>query len=360
MLSCSFQLNKEKNTAHLSLTDFNRLRWTIAAIRSNPDLRDSLILKKDTNRATYLVDSRVMISKASFRAPARTHVVLWDGLNSLIELWVAQPNLKYRDDLTYLYVGNFYEVTSNFPAGSMPLFSDTANASLLAGNGSSFPPLWVDVVSQTRSYLRPIKYWISAPIQHKLLKRGRKIAFCGVVRPDHSVLDSFFRGTALEGLRQVLSPLERLEWKGNINNVRELVLHSFSSLQEARPTSPASWACMYSVLNVIHRLSTLAQISALTPHLFINEYGKQKHFDPYDSKAYTNNMYVDFGSTRGPDAIYPRTVDLLINNKSYKSLRLFNHFNSLNLYLTSNTAEDFWRTCEMHAQELVDSIEITN
>ena len=356
MQSCKVQLTKGQATAHLCFKDFNRLRWAIAAMQSNQDLCRSLT--KITNGPAYLIDSTILLSTVPICLPEQTHVVLWDGLNSLIELWQAWPNLKYRDDLTYLYVGHFIEVTSLFPKGSMPLFSNAATASISARiDPTTFTPLWFDIASQTRSYLRPMKNWLSAPIRHGLLQRGGQIVFCGVIRPDRSVLDSFFRGTTLEGLRQALSTLEGLEWQGSITTVRTAVQHAYASLQEVQATTPTSWACLYSVLNVIHRLGTLAQVNSRTRHLFINEYGRQTHFDPYNAQAYNNNIFVDFGSTRGPDAVYPRSLDILLNNKPYHCLRLFNSDNSLSAYFSTTSADNFWHTCEKHAHELVERLE---
>lgn len=355
MQSTTVHIRNCNKIAHLQLSDFNRLRWSIAAMRSNQALQDSLA--STPADSLYLVDSNCLLNTDVNKLAARSHVILWDGLNSLIELWQARPLLKHRRDLVYLHVGHFMDVADAFPANSRPLFSAVANERLLAGKGSSIKvPAWIDLVSKAREHLRPIKNRQSAPIKHKLLQQGGKIVFCGVICPDRSVLDSFFRGTTSTGLRQSLVSLEGLQWQGRLAAVHEIVVRIYARIQQEKAATAADWACLYSVLNVIHRIGTLAQIDAKTPGLFVNEYGRTGHFDPYCACDYARNVYLDFGSTRGPDAVYPRSVDILLNHKPYKSFRFLDPRQRLQAYLDSNSEKEFWNTCKKHSSEAVASL----
>lgn len=349
------QVGSRKVVARIELTDFNRLRWAVAAIRSNQKLYDSLS-SMETDQP-HLVDSTCLLNVDAADLSERSHVILWDGLNSLIELWQAKPLLKYRHDLVYLHVGHFMDVADAFPVNSMSLFSRETNEHLLSGGESSLHvPAWIDIASKAREYLRPLRNRQLAPVKHKLLQRGGKIAFCGLICPDRFVLDGFFRGTTSSGLRQSLVPLDGLQWQGRIAAVRDTVARVYARIQQEKVTSAAHSACLYSVLNVIHRIGTLVQIDAATPNLFVNEYGRESHFDPYCARDYANNMFLDFGSTRGPDIVYPRSVDIVLNQKPYKSFRLFNSDHGLQNYLAFNSAEDFWDTCEKHAYESLTSL----
>ena len=344
-----------KIVTHLKLTDFNRLRWSVAAMRSNQALQDSLSSTQTGD--SYLVDSTSLLNADVNELTRISHVILWDGLNSLMELWQVSPLLKYRRDLVYLQVGHFVDVADAFPLNSMPLFSAATNEQLLGGNKSSLQvPVWIDMTIKAREYLRPLKNRQSAPVKHGLLQQGGKIVFCGVICPNRSVLDSFFRGTTNSNLRRCLEPLEGLQWQGNLDAVREIVLRIYTRIQQEKAASAADWACLYSVLNVIHRIGTLAQVDAATPRLFVNEYGRTGHFDPYCARAYSRNLFLDFGSTRGPDAVYPRSVDILLNKKPYKSFRFLNPGHRLQSYLDSNSKEDFWNTCKIHSFESLSGL----
>jgi len=301
---------------------------------------------------THMMDSTSLLNVHSLGLSEKSHVILWDGLNSLIELWQAKPLLKNRHDLVYLHVGHFMDVADAFPANSMSLFSHSTNEQLLGGSESSLRvPAWIDMASKAREYLRPLRNRQCAPAKHRVLQRGGQIVFCGLICPDRSVIDTFFRGMTSSGLRQSLAPLEGLQWQGRLAAVRKAVVRIYGQIQQEKVISAAHSACLYSVLNVIHRIGTLVQIDAATPNLFVNEYGREGHFDPYCARAYANNLYLDFGSTRGPDMVYPRSVDILSNQKPCKSFRLIHSDHSLQDYLASSSEEDFWNACAEHASE---------
>lgn len=351
------QVGNQKTVIQMELTDFNRLRWAVAAIRSNQKLQDSLS-SMETGQP-HLVDSTSLLNVDIIDLSEKSHVILWDGLNSLIELRQAKPSLKDRHDLVYLHVGHFMDVADAFPANSMSLFSRATNEHLLGGGGSSLHvPVWIDIASKAREYLRPLKNRQCAPAKHRVLQRGGQIVFCGLICPDRSVLDAFFRGITSSGLRQSLVPLEGLQWRGRLAAVRDVVVRTYARIQQEKVISAAHSACLYSMLNVIHRIGTLVQIDAATPNLFVNEYGREGHFDPYCARAYENNIYLDFGSTRGPDMVYPRSVDILLNQKPCKSFRLIHSDHSLQDYLASSSEDDFWNACAEHASESLAGLKV--
>ena len=153
----------------------------------------------------------------------------------------------------------------------------------------------------------------------------------------------------MPGLRPAVVPLGGLDWRGPIDKVRGALLQVFETLLAQRPRTPADLAALYAMLNVLHRMGTLAHLNAMTLKLFVNEYGLQPHFDPYDARGYCGNVFIDFGSTRGPDLVYPRTVDLWSNHKRSASLRFLPQSERLAPWLKSTDAPAFWALCEAQA-----------
>jgi hypothetical protein len=107
-------------------------------------------------------------------------------------------------------------------------------------------------------------------------------------------------------------------------------------------------------------MGTLSIVNAISRKLLVNEYGLQAHLDPYDTAAYRNNLFIDFGSTRGPDPVYPRTVDLMVNNKPHKSLRLIAVDERFVDFLKSTDEVKFEAICHQHAYELITGLEIVS
>ena len=351
MLSARMGLPSTGATAQLTLTDFNRLRWTVAALRLNPGLAQRLLQRAEA--PAQVLDSTGLLRSGD--EPARgAWIVLWDGINSLVELQQARPALRARPDLRFLYVGSFADVAGGFPADSEPLFParDWSTAVALR------VPLWVAAMSVLRASARPLKNARSAPALHVRLQAGACLVFCGLVRPSAAVLDGFVRGTGLQPLRQALQPLAGLDWAADAAATRSLVARAFdAAAAAARPTAPAAdCAALYAVVNVLHRLASLCSVQARSPALEVNEYGVHPFFDPHDARAYRRNLFIDFGSTRGNDLLYPRSLDLLLQRKPCMPLRFLRADSSLLRFLADTDGSAFLALCDAHAQALLQAL----
>jgi hypothetical protein len=263
----------------------------------------------------------------------------------LLELWQADLTLQARTDLTYLYVGHLPDLASAFPVNSFPLFGAASfdSASFLA-DGNVRQTWRVDLRSQLQRYLRPLKNRRESPAQHRLLESG----------------GNFFRGTSMAMVRPSLRVLEGLEWRAAEGQVWRTIAQAYRALRLFEATGPADISCIYAVVNILHRMGTLSIVNAISRKLLVNEYGLQAHLDPYDTAAYRNNLFIDFGSTRGPDPVYPRTVDLMVNNKPHKSLRLIAVDERFVDFLKSTDEVKFEAICHQHAYELITGLEIVS
>lgn len=166
-------------------------------------------------------------------------------------------------------------------------------------------------------------------------------------------MDGFFRGASLGALRKTLSHLEDFDWTGPLRTVRTAIASAYDACQDARPGLAADWAALYAVLGVLHRMGCLTELGALTAQLVVNEHGEHAHFDPYDTPAYKRNLFIDFGSVRGPDALYPRTVDLLLNAKSVEPLRFLMPQQRLAEMLPRTDGGGFVLLCEKQARQVM-------
>lgn len=333
---------------HLHLTDFNRLRWTIAALRMGGAARFAGHLRPSA--AQLLFDStRVLAAPSHTPVPLGAFIVLWDGLNSLIELQHARPDLRARSDLHYLYVGFLEDLRVAFPTGSQPLLPEHAPAE--AELRRVHAPAWVAGRAHLQAALRPLKNSKQAPASHRSLRAGYKLVFCGLVRPTAAVLDGFFRGSEMPGLRAALAPLEGLDWR--LAASQHALVAAYEALRAARPCGASDLAAAYSVASVLHRMGTLAVLHEQGAPLFVNEFGLQPHFDPYDAWAYGQHLFIDFGSTRGCDALYPRTLDLLAQHKRYAALRWVQPGQRMVARLADVDANAFIALCETHASQLL-------
>jgi hypothetical protein len=336
---------------HLCLTDFNRLRWTIAALRLRG--AEGIAAASASSPARAVFDSTVLQQQAPAAVPDGAWIVLWDGLNSVVELHERAPALRDRPDLRYFYVGYFEDLRTAFPAGSLPLLPVRLPVGGLPASAVR-APLWVSMLAAFRAAVRPLKNARLAPALHRGLQQGGQLVFCGLVRPGAVVLDGFLRGSELPGLREALSPLDGLDWRGA--DVKPVLHAAYGALRSARPRTAADLAALYSVASVMHRLGTLAALQGLGAPLFVNEYGMQAHFDPYDARAYERNLFIDFGSTRGGDDLYPRTLDLLAQRKHFTAVRWLQPGERLAEQLARIDADGFLALCEAHARQLLDGV----
>jgi hypothetical protein len=349
---CEVHIAGSDRAVSLQLRDFNNLRWMVAALRFNAALRKHLH-RQGKGPAVQVVDSRAL--RASIAAPPdkESCVVLWDGLNSLIELHSARPDLAARDDVSYAYVGGFADVEAAFPVRSLPLYPPAPDTEATGRRPTVDVPAWVGWVGAARTRARTWKNTRQSPKLHRRLQAGGCAVFCGLIRPNTILIDGFFRGTSLGALRTTLSHLEGFDWTGPLPAVRTAIASAYDACQAARPTLAADWAALYAVLGVMHRMGCLAELRALTPHLVVNEYGLHVHLDPYDTPAYKRNLFIDFGSVRGPDALYPRTVDLLLNAKSVEPLRFLMPQQRLAEMLTRTDGSAFLLLCAAQARQVL-------
>lgn len=364
MESCRITLPEAPHQAvHLAFSDFNRLRWTLEALRVHPALRQRLLADAGDAAEPRLTDSVSLHGQATWPwAGAPTHVVLWDGLNSLIE-WQAFSRAALAANVVQaskpqpalLYVGQLPEAEAAMPAGSMPLYP-RGGCGLPDTNAMPLPA-HVRWRAWARRTLRPWVQRLRQPDTHQLLSEGGRLVFCGAVRHNRMLLDDSFRGAHLPALRAELEDLIGLPWRAAPERAQVRIRHAVSQLQCAaqalqpapQATHAAEWACLFNVLNLLHRQHTLSLLSQRTEHLCVIEFGQQPHFDPYDAAAYTGNAYLDFGSTVGTECLYPRRIDIERNGKVVVPLRLLAPGESVAAWLQRQGEAGFVQQAEADA-----------
>lgn len=350
MLTATLFRGADRTFLELVASDFNRQRWMVNALRGNEQLGESLRASAHNGRV-MLIDSTKLIRRADAPPPG-THMVLWDGLNSLLELQEEGPVWLAQAHLVPVCVGMFPETCKGLLSGTLPLF-DQQHLRLADGAGVAVP-LSHSLRAWAQVGLRPLQNWRLAPDRHRLLKQGGQIVFCGLVQPSEHVLMGLLRGSQLAAQAGKVLPLVHTAWLGQPHAVQQAMAPVLALLQQqllnaAVPPEAADWACAYSLVNVMQRMAVLSVLSTRTTALFVNEYAKQQHLDPYDAVGYRRNVFIDFGSTRGPDAIYPRTADLLLNGKPPLSLRFLQPGQLLAAALAAWTPDSFWAMCVQQA-----------
>jgi len=345
---------------HLAFSDFNRLRWALEALRVHPGLRQRLLADAPEPRLT---DSIALSGGARlpWSGPA-THVVLWDGLNSLIE-WQALQTAKAVPKV--LYVGQLPEAEAAMPAGAHPLYP-RGDAGL--PEAEAFPmPTRMRLRAWARRTLRPWVQRLRQPEAHRALSEGGCLVFCGAVRHNRMLLDDSFRGAQLPALRTELDDLVGLPWRTEPVRAQARICQAVSQLQRAaqalQPVQPlpdathaAEWACLFNVLNLLHRQHTLSLLAQRTERLRVIEFGQQPHFDPYDAAAYDGNAFLDFGSTVGTECLYPRRIDIERNGKAVVALRLLAPGESVAGWLQQQGAAGFVRQSEADAERALAAL----
>lgn len=355
MKSCLLTLSdaaEGRTQVQFAFSDFNRLRWAISAARHNPRLTASIACGSSANAC--LLDSNVLVDGVfSGAVPKQAHIVLWDGLNSLLELQARRPDLGDRGDLRYLYVGHFDDIDEAFPPGSQALFG---NAKLLdflgTTSGRVKVPWFIDQAASLRRRIRPWANRVQQPAKHMQLLAQPQLVFCGVVRPTSMVLDDMHRGGSLGTLHTQLQAINGLDWRESVQRTKTLVTQATTHLQQALPNAQthADLAFLFAIHNLLHRIGTLTCIAQMGVPLFVNEFDIQPHFDPYDANAYEHNLYIDFGSTRGVDEVYPRTLDMLTTGKRCLPLRAIKAGERLGDTLRHCQSNTIWARCELDAK----------
>jgi hypothetical protein len=353
MDSCTVQLppppgQTDSTDVRLICSDFNRLRWVLGALRVHPALAARVAA---AGRHSCMLESLCLQRDPSLLpASGPIFVVLWDGLNSLIELWHLLPELQQRPELCYVYVGQLPDIHSDLPANSLPLFPLTQATGRSSTPATLTVPLRVLARTLARRWMRPALNLVQQGQSHRRLARGGLLVFCGVVRPSQMVLDDVFRGPVLPQLRQHMNTLDGLDWAQKPQHTQALIRQAYEHLQNAHAQRGAEWACLFTMLNILHRLGTLSALHGLTDKLYVNEFLVHRHFDPYDAQAYRGNLYLDFGSTRGTEQLYPRMLDLQDTGKRAVSLRLLAPGESVQHHLQHHSADHFLARCQQDAQ----------
>ena len=356
MESCRITLPEAPHQpVHLAFSDFNRLRWALEALRVHPALREWLLADAPQPRLTDSIAlNRGM--RLPWTGPA-THVVLWDGLNSLIE-WQALHAAKAMP--TVLYVGQLPEAEAAMPAGAQPLYP-RGDAGLPPSEAFAMPAA-VRLRAWARRTVRPWVQRLRQPQAHRALSAGGRLVFCGAVRHNRMLLDDSFRGARLAELRAALDDLNDLPWRTEPARAQARIRQAVTQLQRAaqalQPASQAEhapehapeWACLFNVLNLLHRQHTLSLLAQRTERLHVIEFGQQPHFDPYDASAYAGHAFLDFGSTVGTECLYPRRIDIERNGKRVVALRLLAPGESVAAWLQRQGEAGFAQQSEADAE----------
>lgn len=343
MRSCVVRIGNGGTKLKVVLSDFNRLRWAVAALRSNVALVRAFAM---TGRSVTLTDSIALHRPDPPVLEPGAGVILWDGLNSLLELWQGRPDLRPRADLQYFHVGVFAELEKAYPARSQSLYAVSLDRE--SSHGVNIP-WWFDVLAQARAQARVWQNLRSAPEGHRQLSRGGRVVFCGLVRPTEAVLTGMLRGSDLGWLLPTWLPLAQLDWQTTPNSVIDSIGPLYEALRQVDVSNPADAAVIYALVNVFQRLVILSQLKQQTSSLLVNEFGQGAYLDPYNALGYRRNLFLDFGSTRGPDQIYPRVVDLTLTRKPVFNIRYLAAGESLANRLHRTTADELVRECMVHA-----------
>jgi hypothetical protein len=338
----------DDHAVRLFLSDFNRLRWTLCAVERNLFLQNSLL----NCDVAYITDSILLMNNPMVLYKS-SNILLWDGFNSYIELLNKLPSIGDRADLIYLYVGSFKELKYALPAKAITLFAYEG----LVPSQKVKVPLIFRLFALVRTNTRFYKNWMSDRARHNHLLNRRNIVFCGLVTPSEYVVKNFLRGTQLTSLAPVLKLLCELDWQQNYDEIKLTIIEVLEKVRLSKSQNPADLSCIYSIFNICHRLVVLSYLHSKNCDLFISEYGRHKHIDPYDTFAYQQNLFVDFGSSRGPDEWYPRTIDMQNTNKKFVSLRFLHESQSMLDCLETTSAEAFINLCESGALQVLKTFQ---
>jgi hypothetical protein len=356
-MKSSLQIRTKKMSVDIQMHNHNMLRWAAMAIDTNEVLANSLI---DCSSSTTLLltDMLYLVTHPDSLVdlPVNAHIVLWDGVNSYIELLEANQNIASRKDLKFFVVGWLAGHMLEQQIRISPLYPSVApdNATkwgaLLPFSCRFNVPYQYRALASLLSFSRYFKNWIADAKRHSQLNKGGKIVFCGMVTPTEHQINLFFRGVDAPALKKACIALTELNYAVNTTAIDEVADKVVMNFKNVTLLSNADYACAYSVLNILHRIKTISLLNAKSDALFINETKSNRWIDPYDSFFYRNNLYLDFGSTRAPDAIYPRTLDMVMKGKRFVSLRYLPVGKTIDEYVEQLSIDDFIQICERDAK----------
>lgn len=317
-------------------------------------MQDSLHDAASRGGYASLIDSQTVLSNHKSLCVG-AHVILWDGFNSFIELKEALPDL-IDNRCRFLVVGRIYDQLTAYPPDTLPLFDeklvpfDRTTGEL---RGHAYRAALVAAAIRTR--FRWARNTVLDFTRHKRLCSSPLIVFCGLVRPPQSALTDYARGAEDQALFQACSGLSNCAL-GDRTSVYSLIASVYRAIERyitSGAPSAAKIGCAYALVNALHRIGTIASIIDRVPDIFLSEFGRNPHIDPYDTPYYSQHLYLDFGSSRGPDAVYPRSIDLMRNSKNHVSLRFVSTKDSFIKYLSSTSAAQFVELCERHSESAV-------
>lgn len=105
-------------------------------------------------------------------------------------------------------------------------------------------------------------------------------------------------------------------------------------IKRGAPTAPKIGGA-YALINVLHRIGTIASILHRVPDVFLSEFAEIRTSTRMTHYIIDSAFIAIFGGARGPDAIYPRSVDLMRNRKHCVSLRFVSTKDPLLEFLSS-------------------------
>ena len=337
----------------VQMADLNRLRWLSVALGTNEALWDASPTRDSIRSSqTHIVDSISLLSGKAKCKPG-SWIVLWDGYNSFTELMHHNANSIDSLGVVWLYVGHIADVRNCLSANSVRLYSDSAYHSLATTPFSlgqySWPVASREVLSRLRTRFRSARNRHLDSSRHRKLKRDRQIVFCGALTPTVGWARDAVRGSRLSSLGDMCLSLASIWQDGNKTGLR-LMGNVYKALSSTPLITPEDICAAYSILNILHRLCVISILKGMHLPLFLNEYGISKHLDPYDALCYSQNLFIEFGSQRGVDLLYPRTVDLIRTRKKFTSLRLLGNEDKIVSFFSTVDAQSFVEICESQAQ----------
>jgi len=350
MRKLTLQLNnKNCQRVLIRVVDYNRMRWTLTALRTNLDLLHRVTLKAANGRV-ILIDSPSAIARPRL-LDTHVFVILWDGLHSYFAFVRALPHSVSPRSFDYVIVGSIHDLVTAYPTPPIPLFSKVLKTKLEKDNkpalslSDTHRQAWLFC----RTRLRRLRNSVYDRHRHLQLCGDPFIVFCGVIRPPRAVLKDLMSGVEDEQVLDRFSSLSSCSLTAPSHATKDLATELFTVLRGYVTRDPERIACAYAFANLLHRVLTITCIAEGTSRLFLSEFGRDKHIDPYDTLHYHQHLYLDFGSTRGPDVIYPRTIDLIQNQKRYLQLRLIDTETSFLMFLSATSGSEFVEICRHHA-----------
>jgi hypothetical protein len=161
-------------------------------------------------------------------------------------------------------------------------------------------------------------------------------------------------------LQHPFETLGEQHWQDDPEKIHKQVCAMYRQCQQMECSGAEDYSAIYAVLNVCSRLFIVNALHTRGSKVFINEFGFQDNFDPYDVYAYRNNTYLDFGSSRGACHWYPRTMDMQATGKHFVALRMIHEQQSLRSHLDTYSEGDFVDQMNAHVASAMQAAALTH